>query len=451
MLTVTETPNRTIDGYNSQCVGVQQTIYKFLRADYVLGSGNDSENTFTLDVAEGDKTAEFRAGDKIYIDVPNDLIDGIYTVVSSAFTTVTTVTIDREFTATWTGGICNNLTFYEGYIVYMIINYGTAGTKQAFGIPKSNGECILDISKLKIPAPGEMFTIQPFYYAAWKGGQETQQQVSEPTNIIAAFPRKGLVGGNNMWRAVQKLSFPNNGYFLTDLFPSDIDSKDYGSKWLGWSKKLYVLNQSIASINIFHYDYDANFDNRNTIETQPYTDNPAILESVQPEPAAGARYMSASSNGGASGTFSSSYFKVLPECKNPIMVEWANNQGGYDQWLFNTENFFSDNINEGYIFEQGEIIDWSIDVESLNRYANKPNQRATLRAANLKQYEIRGLHTIKESKEVRVWLTKDGSKHARAIALASYATEYTLGKQGFQFTLTIQFPDHFDFLAAKEY
>jgi len=64
---------------------------------------------------------------------------------------------------------------------------------------------------------------------------------------------------------------------------------------------------------------------------------------------------------------------------------------------------------------------------------------------------LQSLHYIKRASNLQVWLEKDKGSAVGVIAVDNFTTSYTSGKQGFEFTINIEFPKNFDFYNAKQY
>ena len=139
------------------------------------------------------------------------------------------------------------------------------------------------------------------------------------------------------------------------------------------------------------------------------------------------------------------------ECQNPVMIEWINGNGGSDQWLFQTEQTAINQVGEGFKFQTPIVGTIETNRGNKGRVPDRDIQFLTLRADQLNQDQLQGLHEIKRSYAVRLWLNKTGTEYVNVIVDKDYQTSFTTGKGGYIFSLSIELPDDFDFFTAKLY
>jgi hypothetical protein len=144
-------------------------------------------------------------------------------------------------------------------------------------------------------------------------------------------------------------------------------------------------------------------------------------------------------------------YRIDEECREPVMIEFLNQLGAWDQWLFSFEQAILEETEQGIMFESPIDDDVSVITETKKRIPGVNVQFMTLKAGHLTQAEIQHLQEIKQSEKVRVWLAKDGTSYVNVRVNAGYETTFTTGKGGYEFSLNIEFPSNFDFFKAKQY
>lgn len=145
------------------------------------------------------------------------------------------------------------------------------------------------------------------------------------------------------------------------------------------------------------------------------------------------------------------FYKVENECKNSIMVEWLNSLGGIDQHLFSVSNIFENEVDEGFVGER--MISDNIENVPFTKFRSSfiSTQRVTLIAEKITKDQLIALREIKKSQVIRVYLTKDGSEFIYVIAVNDFVTPYNNKGYLHDFSLTLEFPNNFDFEDAKKY
>jgi len=147
----------------------------------------------------------------------------------------------------------------------------------------------------------------------------------------------------------------------------------------------------------------------------------------------------------------SAFYLIKQECDNPIMIEWRNGLGAYEQHLFILDTLFNRNVTEGVTAKKAVQQDIETVVGTEDRKPLFWFQEAILTDENLTPDVARALMEIKSSPQVRVYLTKDGSKFVGVIVNNLMASEINNNDTSIDFSLQIKFPDNFDFETAKLY
>jgi len=265
--------------------------------------------------------------------------------------------------------------------------------------------------------------------------------------VISRVPIKSSKQ-SNLWDYVAKPT--NYGKFLT-LF-------DVPKFWENWDLYNWIINLDYTGTTSAENEIlDINL---NILDTSSVGDIWAALNKVESYPLdypaeANQKYLRFHFEVSTVQVTEQKLYKLEPECNNPVMIQWLNRLGGYDQYLFEREQTINQEAEQGIIWQVASSDDISTITETKKRRAAKDTQTMVLKAANLTQNELQALHDIKLSQDVKVWLAKtdpySGNDWVNVIVNGGYADSFTTGKTGYTYLLTIEFPDNFDFFTAKQY
>jgi hypothetical protein len=145
------------------------------------------------------------------------------------------------------------------------------------------------------------------------------------------------------------------------------------------------------------------------------------------------------------------YYLVCQECRNPIMVEWLNSLGAYDQHLFEINQEFTDNVEENEVYQLPINDDISNVSNVISKKRASNTQIINIIAENLTIDQLKALHEIKQSDDVRLFLSKDGSSYVNVVVDSNLETVYESDDSVFEYSLSIRLPENFDFYEAKLY
>ena len=145
------------------------------------------------------------------------------------------------------------------------------------------------------------------------------------------------------------------------------------------------------------------------------------------------------------------YFKVLPECENPMMLEYLNSLGAYEQHLFTINQQVERRVEIGVTAEKAIAQDQEFVNRTKIRVPTDWTQRFILSADGLTRNQLTALMEIKEAVLVRLWLTKDGSKYIYVVVDNDFSTPYETADGLHSLTVQIELPENFNFYEAKEY
>lgn len=139
------------------------------------------------------------------------------------------------------------------------------------------------------------------------------------------------------------------------------------------------------------------------------------------------------------------------ECLRPIMVEWINSFGAYEQHLFQLNQNFTITSRDGVIHNLGINDDLDNVIKSIGRMTDGYQQAITLQADQLTRGQLIALSEIKHSTKIRVFLSKDGSEYIEAVVFAGYGDDFNSKGTFFEFFLSLQLPDNFNLFDHLQY
>lgn len=178
--------------------------------------------------------------------------------------------------------------------------------------------------------------------------------------------------------------------------------------WTNYDNFTNIIAQDNASI-----DYDIDYLDINKSVSSSTTDSttgttPRIDTLTLPDPPASAEYLRIEASVSASSVSEIKDYKIEPECRNPVMVEWLNSLGVYERWLFQYEQAVTNIADAGISYSSPSLTDIEDSNGNKKRMSANDIQLMTLRAAQLSMNDIMGLHDIKRSDDVRVLIDKTG-------------------------------------------
>lgn len=145
------------------------------------------------------------------------------------------------------------------------------------------------------------------------------------------------------------------------------------------------------------------------------------------------------------------FFEVRDSCKNPVMIEWQNSLGGFDQHLFSIKQEVNLVSKEGLSYEQGLQGDFEDTAGAKYRKNELPHQQFRLMAEQLRKEHLMALAEIKNSDIVRLWLNKTGDKYLDVLVIEQLNTPFNSDEAYHKFSLVVELPDGADFYQVKEY
>jgi hypothetical protein len=282
---------------------------------------------------------------------------------------------------------------------------------------------------------GSYAAINDIYYLAVKA----DRQILSPFGAnLYYYSLKDVVGDSLSDTTPGRFLTHFNSYYIWDGWTTyfDIINNEFLGSY-GQTRRVLDINRNVLSSTPSTFLVPETYDIRTNSITYPATANAA--------------YMDITYDNGTNDISETKEFKLMDECKNPIMLQWDGQLGATEQYLFQYEQNVSENSEQGFLYEMPITSDISTITGTKFRQPGKYFQVMTLKAFNLTQNELQSLHYIKQSSRVKVWLDKDGSNFVEVIVNSGYTTAFTTGKSNYEFTINIEFPSGFDFFKAKAY
>lgn len=145
------------------------------------------------------------------------------------------------------------------------------------------------------------------------------------------------------------------------------------------------------------------------------------------------------------------FFEMRNECRNPIMIEWINFDGAFDQHLFSISTIIEIEHDAGLVGERAITSNLENAPFTKFRTVKRCTQRMVLTAEKLKLDQLLAMRDVKNSPLISVWLTKDGVERIFVIATNDFTTPYNSKNDLHDFSLTIELPTNFQFEEGKKY
>jgi hypothetical protein len=124
------------------------------------------------------------------------------------------------------------------------------------------------------------------------------------------------------------------------------------------------------------------------------------------------------------------------------MLQWLNDVGGCEQWVFGYNQQVSEDVNIGEVIEYPVTENFSEVRKTKGRNIHDEIQRITLTAENLLENEIRALKYIKSSPNLQVEL--DGNYY-NVVVVGTFTTPWETAHNTYAFNVTIELPIEFDY------
>lgn len=144
-------------------------------------------------------------------------------------------------------------------------------------------------------------------------------------------------------------------------------------------------------------------------------------------------------------------YKLEDSCKNPILIEWLNDLGAWEQYVFDYSQDVQLLASIGIVAEKAITQDYENVTETKIRLADDYTQSIILQSDNITTPELNALAQIKRSSSVRVLLDRNGVKFVKVIVRSTLDTTYNTKDARHTFILNIEMPNNFNVYNLIDY
>ena len=310
--------------------------------------------------------------------------------------------------------------------------------------PDASGYFTFDVGKiLEQGMSGNYLLFKLDYQGVYDAGATSAADTIE---ILAVRSRlqPGQANGSNMYVWTAKPTYL--GKFLTYF--------DIPKFWNGWRNVVEFIKMHYTQVD---FEFTALDINQTAIGT-PDADTSlsganTIANMALTYPSdTGAEYLKVQGSSTAPALVTEAkIYKLEPECSQPIMLEWVNDLGGQEIYLFSREQSFLQQADPGQSWVTPISADIGTFAGNKGRKPGKSIQYMTLKTGLLTKNELQALHEIRTSPFVYVWLDKTGATKVKVIVSNSFDTTFTSGKGNYEYSVTVEFPDNYDIYKALTY
>ena len=332
----------------------------------------------------------------------------------------------------------SSMTGKTNYTVKVII--AALSNLTLYFIPKSDGSLIIDLGKaIEMALPSTNYVYYRLECVALYGTTTDASVYSDYTLAIGSKRQIQETNGSNLYDYVAKPT--NYGKYMT-VFDEPIF-------WNGYLKVAKFVSQSYTQVDFTFNALDINktflaTDTDTSLDSANKIFNMALSYPVT----ANAQYLQILGENTSVQITETKLWKLQEPCKNPMMIQWLNRLGALETWLFEREQSVSNIVDEGYKYNIYSSDDIATVTTTKKRIAGKDTQFITLKAGNLTQDQLQGLHDIKQSNDVRLWLDTTGTNYVTVTVDKGFETSFTTGKGNYELFLNIELPDNFDYFSA---
>ena len=473
-LTITE-PIKTVEGLLTKALAADsQLLYTAQREDYlwnrILEDNNNLGFMRVLLIDElGDITADFSAGDIIFVNDEDGNYTGLHIVRDADFDgtrmnirTNTVFTVDSLFPA---NAYLNNLTTKQNYRIAVDIfdadDNSLIFDKTFFYVPNQAGLLTFDVGNMLITYMKIIDVFSKEYFLElteeWEGSSESATTLTT-LQAILAFKQLLKQGGANMFEFLLRDDTIGTsgvpGRFLTEFKTPMM--------WRGWNRTVgFLIDQELGArstnedmiLNAIDVDINKGLIGSGINVISPFGVPTVIIGQVVFQNGVNAAFVKmVIVKDNSSELFSEELFYLVEdECPEPIMLDWINSKGGVEQHLFSINQTITNDSGIGVLTERPIISDIETLTRTKRRFPGDNIQRMILTAEALKRNEIIALHEMKHEESLRVYLSKDGVNFVDAVVTNIFATTYTTETELSDFSIEIEFPDGFSFEDGKLY
>lgn len=151
------------------------------------------------------------------------------------------------------------------------------------------------------------------------------------------------------------------------------------------------------------------------------------------------------------------FIRVLDEPENPIMLQWLNEFGGRDQWMFSVNQQITHDISPGPEFINKEVELIQSDKDSYQRYGNTLIQKITVFTTKVHRKQMEALRYISQSDLVYVWLSENSAAgdnwtgNIIQVVIEPNTFTFDMKDEVFDLEFTLKMPPGRNFFEEKRY
>ena len=268
---------------------------------------------------------------------------------------------------------------------------------QLYYLPNSSGALIFDIgeaiSQMLFRNENTYIYYRLTLTEEWQGSAEAS---TFSAYTLAVVSKRQILSsnGSNLIEYVTE----GSGKFLSVF--------EYPRIWEGYASKASIINLTETTVKFIATTLDIN---KTTIAATTTAKTIAINEIQEERLSHEARpsyYLQVQYTDNLDVAISEQkLFKLEPACRNSMMIEWVNTLGGVERWLFMYEQAVT-NISDAGISYSSPIVENIANVTGNKfRASGNDTQYLVLKADKLSADDLRGLHDIKNSDQVRLLLS----------------------------------------------
>ena len=460
-LRILRTPNRTYETLDCKAASISQLLYELQFENYVFNAYQSNAGFYEFGVTSPDY-AEILVGEQFafrtYDQTSDNHIEIIGTVTSL---NVQLVTIDVPYSGSniFIDGGIRRLTPSPTYTDYRIVyRLEDLNDLNYIYTPDIYGYLYVNLGRVIEPilvSRSETYNyLNISYQEYFDGGSNTKQFFTKTLATLSERQLQSLLGAN-LWELMPKVD--NSPTYPVGKLLTKFETKEL-TKWTGWKRTSSALIDPDIGTRLtgqpqwIFRNVDINGVDQGLNTSMAISDTPPRIDTQElPESTSSFIEVYMRDFTTLDTITERMLYRVEDECINPVMLEWLNEDGATEQFLFSINQVILDTVEEGLRYKRPITQDIETVQRTKFRQVDRWVQRMTLQQDHMTADQIDALHDIKRSDFVRVWLTKDGSEWIGVVAVSDFDDVIRTRHELHSFNVTIEFPDNFDFYNAKKY
>ena len=144
-------------------------------------------------------------------------------------------------------------------------------------------------------------------------------------------------------------------------------------------------------------------------------------------------------------------YELQDSCAKPILIEWVNELGGFEQYVFDYSQDIQILTEAGIRAEKGIVQDFADVTETKIRVADDWTQSILVQVDNLTTNELYALNDILKSTSVRILLDRAGNTAIKCVIANTFSTQYTTSDARHTFTMQLELPNNVNVYELIDY